>query len=413
MPTGVWLRLTKEGTTYTGEYSFDGQTWTAVNIPVTNPMVDPAFGIFTLGVNSGGGTARFEYFSLDGNQGECEEPEPENAPPVITEVTADPATGFAPHEVEFDVTATDADAGDTLSYSWDFDGNGTVDSTQEDPTHTYTAAGEYEAEVTVSDGTVERTRTVNVSVLEADDASARFRVLVFSKTAGFRHDSIDEGHAAIEQLGEENDFQVDHTEDAGAFRADVLEHYDSVIWLSTTGDVLNATQQAAFEDYIQAGGGYTGIHSAADTEYTWPWYGDLVGAYFQSHPPGTPAASVDVEDLDHPSTTGLPARWDRVDEWYNYQSPDNPSVGGGGTDYSPRGNVHVLASVDETTLRRAGRQHHRRRSPDLVVPALRRWPLVVHGHGPHRRVVLGGQLPPAHPRRHRGLGRSGRGRRLR
>ncbi len=343
----IGVRLTKAGNTYTGEYSFDGGPWTAFGYTVTNAMATPDAGVYTQGVLQANDTVTFDYLSINGLTG-CEE-EPENAPPVIESATADPATGFAPHQVQFDVEATDADAGDTLSYSWDF-GDGTAASTVEDPTHTYTAAGEYVAEVTVSDGTVERTRTVNVSVLEADDASARFRTLVFSKTAGFRHDSIDEGHAAIEQLGEENDFQVDHTEDAGAFRADVLSHYDSVIWLSTTGDVLNDTQQAAFEDFIQDGGGYTGIHAAADTEYTWAWYGDLVGAYFQSHPAGTPTATVDVEDSDHPSTTGLPARWERVDEWYNYQSPDNPNVGGGGTDYSPRGNVHVLVSLDETTL---------------------------------------------------------------
>ena len=86
----------------------------------------------------------------------------------------------------------------------------------------------------------------------------------------------------------DNNFQVDHTEDATAFRDDILSHYDSVIWLSTTGDVLNATQQAAFEHYIRAGGGYTGIHAAADTEYEWKWYGSLVGAYFRNHPAGTP-----------------------------------------------------------------------------------------------------------------------------
>ena len=224
----VWLRLTKTGNSYAGEYSFDGEAWTAVSAPVTNPMVDPAFGLFTLGVNSGGGTARFDYFSLDGDQGDCE-PEPENAPPVIEAATADPSTGFAPLEVDFAVTATDADEGDELTYSWDF-GDGSPVSTEQNPTHTYTAEGDYEAEVTVSDGEDERSRTVAVNVLGADDPEARFRVLVFSKTAGFRHDSIDEGHAAIEQLGEEHDFQVDHTEEAGLFTDDVLARYDSVIW---------------------------------------------------------------------------------------------------------------------------------------------------------------------------------------
>ncbi len=175
-------------------------------------------------------------------------------------------------------------------------------------------------------------------------------MLVFSKTGGFRHDSIDEGHQAIEALGAEHAFQVDHTEDATAFRDAILDRYDAVVFLSTTGDVLNDTQQRAFERYIQGGGGFTGIHAAADTEYDWNWYGHLVGGYFLSHPPGTPAASIDVEDRTDHTTRHLPARWDRVDEWYNYRSPDyqDPNVPDG--DYSPRnGGVHVLLTMDELT----------------------------------------------------------------
>ena len=251
--------------------------------------------------------------------------------------------------------ASDPDTGDTLTYAWDFDGDGVTDSTQEDPTHTYTTAGEHEAEVTVSDGEIERSRTVPITVFGADDPDARFRVLVFSKTAGFRHASIDEGHAAIEGLGNEHAFQVDHTEDSTAFRDAVLNRYDAVVFLSTTGDVLNDTQQRAFERFIQAGHGYTGIHSAADTEYDWNWYGHLVGGYFLSHPSGTYPnggrdGSIDVEDRTDHSTEGLPARWNRIDEWYNYRSPDyqDPTVPDG--DYSPRnGGVHVLATLDETT----------------------------------------------------------------
>ena len=125
-----------------------------------------------------------------------------------------------------------------------------------------------------------------------------------------------------------------------------------MIWLSTTGDVLNAAQQTAFENYIQGGGGYTGIHAAADTEYEWKWYGQLVGAYFLSHPPGTPAARRPSSRT--PTTTrreGLAGpTWHRIDEWYNYQSPVNLRVGGGDVDYSPRASgVHVLLTVDEST----------------------------------------------------------------
>ncbi len=163
-----------------------------------------------------------------------------------------------------------------------------------------------------------------------------FKVLVFSKTTGFRHDSIESGISAIQQLGTDNGFIVDATEDATAFTLENLAQYDAVIFLSTTGDVLNAAQQTAFEQYIQSGGGFVGIHSASDTEYSWPWYGGLVGAYFDSHPPGTPTATIEVADKVHPSTNFLPDRWERTDEWYNF-----------GT--NPRGDVHVLMTMDEST----------------------------------------------------------------
>ena len=160
-------------------------------------------------------------------------------------------------------------------------------------------------------------------------------VLVFSKTAGFRHGSIEEGIAAIEALGAEHGFAVESTEDAAAFTTENLAQYDAVVWLSTTGDVLNEEQQAAFEAYIQGGGGYAGVHSASDTEYEWAWYGDLVGAYFESHP-AIQEATVVVPDRAHPSTASLPLEWTRTDEWYNFSS-------------SPRGDVHVLARLDETS----------------------------------------------------------------
>ncbi|WP_433112712.1 ThuA domain-containing protein [Micromonospora sp. CA-246542] len=166
-------------------------------------------------------------------------------------------------------------------------------------------------------------------------SAAPFTVLVFSKTAGFRHGSITPGITAIQQLGAANGFTVEATEDAGQFTDANLARFAAVIWLSTTGDVLNATQQAAFERYITAGGGYVGVHSASDTEYDWPWYGGLVGAYFASHP-AEQTATVTVADQVHPSTKGLPQRWSRFDELYNYRA-------------NPRGSVHVLATLDEST----------------------------------------------------------------
>ena len=192
----------------------------------------------------------------------------------------------------------------------------------------------------------------SAAAARAQEPGTLENVLVFSKTGGFRHDSIPQGITAIRELGVANDFTVTATEDAAAFTDANLANFDVVVFLSTTGEVLDDTQQAAFERFIQAGGGYAGIHAASDTEYSWPWYGELVGGYFRTHPPGTPTATVDIEDADEPSTTGLPASWTRVDEWYNFQHPTTPAVNGSSTiaDFSPRArHVKVLATVDEST----------------------------------------------------------------
>ena len=176
-----------------------------------------------------------------------------------------------------------------------------------------------------------------VASCEAGQAAGKgARVLVFTKTAGFRHDSIPAAIAALRELGATHGFEVVATEDAAAFEDSHLAQYRAVVWLLTTGDILDPAQQGAFERYVQGGGGYVGVHSAADTEYDWPFYGGLVGAYFKSHPPGTPTATIHVSDRRHPSTAPLPERWDRTDEWYNYQA-------------APAGNVHVLARLDERT----------------------------------------------------------------
>ncbi|MDR6197731.1 type 1 glutamine amidotransferase [Siphonobacter sp. BAB-5404] len=145
------------------------------------------------------------------------------------------------------------------------------------------------------------------------------RILVFSKTAGFRHASIPAGKRALMKLGDENGFAVDTTENADAFQEDNLKKYNVVVFLSTTGNILDAAQQAAFERYIQSGGGYVGIHAAADTEYDWPWYNQLVGAYFMSHPKQQ-NAEIEILNHKHPATKMLPKRWKRYDEWYNYKS---------------------------------------------------------------------------------------------
>jgi type 1 glutamine amidotransferase len=169
----------------------------------------------------------------------------------------------------------------------------------------------------------------------ASAADAPYDVLVFSKTAGFRHDSIPQGIAMIRELGGANSFTVTATEDANAFNTTNLAQFETVVFLNTTGDVLNATQQTAFESYIRGGGGYVGIHSASDTEYDWPFYGELVGAYFSSHP-AIQQATERVESRAHAGTAHLGQTWVRTDEWYNFRT-------------NPRSSAKVLATLDEST----------------------------------------------------------------
>ena len=165
-------------------------------------------------------------------------------------------------------------------------------------------------------------------------------LLVFSKTAGFRHDSIPDGVVCFRGLAAELGLKCIATEDSSIFNDKSLASVAVVVFLNTTGDVLDETQQAAFESYIRAGGAWLGVHAAADTEYDWPFYGRLVGAYFKSHP-AIQSASIDVEVRDHPSTRMLPGIWRRTDEWYTYR-------------LSPREGVTVLASLDETSFSGGG-----------------------------------------------------------
>ncbi|WP_459801094.1 ThuA domain-containing protein [Herbidospora sp. RD11066] len=174
-----------------------------------------------------------------------------------------------------------------------------------------------------------------LTALPAQAADAPYDVLVFSKTAGFRHDSIAVGTQAIRDLGAANSFTVTATEDAAAFTTGNLAQYETVVFLNTTGDVLNATQQTAFESYIRGGGGYVGVHAAADTEYAWPFYNTLAGAYFASHPAIQQVTSR-TENRAHPATSHLAQSWVRTDELYNYQT-------------NPRSTARVLATLDEST----------------------------------------------------------------
>lgn len=164
-----------------------------------------------------------------------------------------------------------------------------------------------------------------------DDAS----VLVFSKTNGYRHQAIPNGIQALQELGQKHGFEVEATEDSTVFRPDRLSAFDVVVFLNTSGNVVDPAGQEAVRNFIQAGGGYVGIHSASAGEYNWDWYGRLVGAFFDGHP-SIQKATVHVETPSHPSTRMLPVEWTRRDEWYNFRS-------------NPRDSVQVLLTLDEST----------------------------------------------------------------
>jgi type 1 glutamine amidotransferase len=183
------------------------------------------------------------------------------------------------------------------------------------------------------------------SATHADESDAGasaepVRVQVFSRTQGYRHESIAAGLAMFETFDQQEDLSVQSTEDPVRL-VERLSETDVVVFLSTTGDVLDAVQEDALESFIRAGGGFVGVHAAADTEYDWPFYGELLGARFTSHPDIQPARVI-VEAPRHPATSFLPAVWERTDEWYNF-------------DRNPRDRVEVLLSLDETSY--AGGTH--------------------------------------------------------
>lgn len=165
-------------------------------------------------------------------------------------------------------------------------------------------------------------------------------VLIFSKTQGYRHDSIPAGVAAVSRLARARGLAVEATEDARRFSPQVLSQLQVVVWLSTIGSVLDAEQRRAFEAFVRGGGAFVGIHAASASEEDWDWYGELVGARFTRHPDVQPARVV-VEDRDHPATRHLGAEWRRSDEWYDFRR-------------NPRAHVRVLLSVDEASYEGGG-----------------------------------------------------------
>ncbi|MFJ1968691.1 ThuA domain-containing protein [Streptomyces sp. NPDC087903] len=162
------------------------------------------------------------------------------------------------------------------------------------------------------------------------------RLLLYTRTTGYRHDSIPAAVAAVRTLG---DFEADATEDTAALE-ESLDRYAAVVFLSTSGEVLTPAGRERLAAYVEAGGGFAGVHAAACTEYTWPYYGELLGARFARHPEFQPGRAV-VEDRGHPATRHLPAVWDFTDEWYDFHA-------------NPRGTVRVLLRADESSYEGGG-----------------------------------------------------------
>ena len=165
-------------------------------------------------------------------------------------------------------------------------------------------------------------------------------VLVFSKTNGYRHiDSIAAGGEALRSMASTRGWALVHTENGAVFNAQDLARFDAVVFLNTSGDVLDAAQELVFQRWLEAGGGWLGIHAAGDDSHAaWQWYIDnLIGAKFTAHilGPQIQRATVVLENHDHPALQALPNLWSHDEEWYSWAQ-------------SPRiGEFTILATVDE------------------------------------------------------------------
>lgn len=162
------------------------------------------------------------------------------------------------------------------------------------------------------------------------------KLLVMTKTTGYRHQSIAAAKQALQLMAKQNHWQIVFTEDSTQFNSyKNLKHYNAIIFAGTTGSLFDSIQKASFKKYIQKGGGFVGIHTTTDTEMDWPWYMQMIGAKFKSHPKQQ-QASFRVVDTTHPSTKMLPSTWSRFDELYNFTDTLNK-------------NIHVLIDLDEST----------------------------------------------------------------
>ena len=178
---------------------------------------------------------------------------------------------------------------------------------------------------------------ITLSIVIAACSSQPERVLIFTKvneTEGHKHESIERGVEVLQQLSTKLGYETEHSDNDSVITEKNLKRFNAVVFLNTSNEILNHFQQADFERFIQSGGGFLGIHGAAATEYHWPWYGKLVGAYFTNHPEVQPA-KLHVVDKEHSSADSLPEVWDRRDEWYNFRN-----IGS---------NLNVVLTIDESS----------------------------------------------------------------
>ncbi|KAJ3716004.1 class I glutamine amidotransferase-like protein [Lentinula raphanica] len=145
------------------------------------------------------------------------------------------------------------------------------------------------------------------------------KVLIYSATADFRHDSIPTAIQALQSQGSSFGIQFENTEDKSQFTDQNLAQYDALLFLDNTGEVLDDGGKTAFQNYLNLGGNFVGIHAASDCLRNTTFYGHEVGAFFDYHP-ALQNATVDVIDASHPSTSMLPAQWHVQDEMYNFKS---------------------------------------------------------------------------------------------
>ncbi|MCW2120734.1 ThuA domain-containing protein [Flavobacterium sp. 7A] len=192
--------------------------------------------------------------------------------------------------------------------------------------------------LTISSFLIYSCKTANKTNASASKVTDSKSILIFSKTAGFRHTSIPKGIAALQKMDEEQGWKMQFSEDANLFTPETLSNFQMVLFLNTTGDILNSEQEKAFEKFINNGGSFVGVHAATDTEYEWPFYAEMIGAQFLSHPKQQKVVVNKNANNPHPATTHYPASFEMFDEWYNFKKP----VGA---------HVNVLLSADENSYK--------------------------------------------------------------